>query len=103
MHPGTIGGLKTGCKANSCPTDCQSIKSSFPTASGCSLRNVLNTALQAVTSSQPELAGDKAYLPFSKEDESVDEFKERSVLGPKTIFYSYFIGHKYKLPSLCKT
>ena len=49
------------------------------------------------------MAGDEAYLPFSKEDESVDEFKERSVLGPKTIFYSYFISHKYKLPSLCKT
>lgn len=70
-------------KANSCPIDCRSINSSFPTASGCSLRNVLNIALQAATSSQPELAEEEASLPFPKGDESVDEFKERSVLGPK--------------------
>lgn len=81
-------------KANSCPIACRSINSSFPTASGCSLRNVLNIALQAVTSSQPELAEEEASLPFPKGDESVDEFKERSVLGPKTTFYSCLISHK---------
>lgn len=93
----------SGWKANNCPIDCRSIKSSFPTASGCSLRNVLNIALQAATSSQPELAEDEAYLSFPKGDESVDEFKESRVLGPKTTFYSCLTSHKYKLPPLCKT
>ena len=58
-------------KANSSPVDHQSIKFPFPPVSGCSLRNVLNTAHQAVTSSQPELAEDEAYSPFPKEDKSV--------------------------------
>lgn len=59
-------------KANSSPVDHQSIKfQAFPNLSGCSLRNVLNTAHQAVTSSQPELAEDEAYSPFPKQDESV--------------------------------
>lgn len=49
-------------------------------------QNVLNTALPALTSSQPESAEDETHLPFPKEDGSVGEFKERSVLGPKTTF-----------------
>lgn len=83
-----------GWKANSCPIDGQSIKSPFPTMFGCSRRNVLNTALQAVTSRQAELAGEEAYLPFPKEAESVDKFRERSVLGSKTAFYRYLISLK---------
>lgn len=64
------------------------------------LRNILNTAFQAVTSSQPELAEGEVCLPFPKEDESVGEFKERSVLGPKTAFYSYLIIYTYKFASI---
>ena len=71
--------------------------------SGCSLRNVLNIALQAVTSSHPELAEDEAYLPFPKGEESVDECNERSVLGPKTTFHSCLLSHKYKLSTLYET
>lgn len=52
--------------------------------SGCSLRNIVNIALQAVTSGQPEVAEDEVRLPVPKEDESVYEFKERYILGPKT-------------------
>lgn len=42
--------------------------------SGCSLRNIVNIALQAVTSGQPVVAEDEARLPVPKEDESVYEF-----------------------------